>query len=605
LRINRFEDDPVDLPTRVLLSRLLRDYMRHHLRPIAAAVACMFLVSGTTIAFAKLIEPILDGVFEDRNESIIIPVALALVAIGVFRGLAVFGQNMLMSKASLSIIRDIQAEIFAHVMRADLAFFQTVATGRLQARISLDVGIIRGALANTLVVAGRDSFTLAGLVGLMLYQDWLMAVVGLLGLPVTGYGIYRIGARIRRLTREQQEARAKLMMMLDEAFRGARHVKSYGMEDHETWRARSQLKKIYRLGMKQVKTRAIIFPVVEAIVGFGLAGVVVYGGYQVIGGAKTTGEFFSFITALILAYEPIRRLTQFNAQLQNGLAAAQRVFAMLDTEPTIVDRPGAPALALDKGEIRFEDVRFSYVDDLPALEGISMTVPAGRTVALVGPSGAGKSTILNLIPRFYDVDTGAISIDGRDVRDVTLDSLRGSIGLVSQEISLFDDTVRANIGYGKPDAADDEIIAAAKRAGADDFIRELPAGYDTHVGGRGELLSGGQRQRIAIARAILKNAPILLLDEATSSLDTTSERQIQAALGKLMTGRTTLIIAHRLSTIVNADLIHVVDQGRIVESGTHAELLARDSHYAQLQSVQAEAAEGAEDGALSVTRAQA
>jgi subfamily B ATP-binding cassette protein MsbA len=591
LQIDPLNKTQVDASTRELLSRLMSVYMRHHVRTICGAIACMVVVAGSTIAFAKLIEPILDGVFDNQNENVIIPIALVLVAIGVCRGFATFGQNMLMARASLSIVRDIQAEVFAHLMRADLAFFQNMATGRLQSRISNDVGVIQGALANTLVVAGRDSITLTGLIGLMLYQDWLMAMIGLLGLPAVGFGIYRIGTRVRRLSRAQQEQRSKLMTMLDEAFRGARHVKSYGMEAHETRLATKQLTEIYRLAMKLVKTRAIIYPAVEVFVGIGMAGGVIYGGYQVIDGAKTTGAFFSLITALILCYGPIRRLTQFNAQLQNGLAAAQRVFALLDTEPTIIDRPDAPALVLGEGEIRFEDVRFSYVENMPALEGISLSIPAGRTVALVGPSGAGKSTILNLILRFYDVDSGAITINGQDVRDVTLASLRGAIGLVSQEISLFDDTVRANIGYGKPDASDDEIIAAAKRAGAHDFIAELPAGYDTIVGGRGELLSGGQRQRIAIARAILKNAPVLLLDEATSSLDTTSERQIQTALAELMAGRTTLVIAHRLSTIVNADLIHVVDHGRIVESGTHAELLAHDSHYARLQSVQAEATE--------------
>jgi ATP-binding cassette, subfamily B, bacterial MsbA len=324
----------------------------------------------------------------------------------------------------------------------------------------------------------------------------------------------------------------------------------------------------------------------EALGGTAVAVVIAYGGYQVIDGTRTPGAFFSFITALLLAYQPLKSLANLNASLQEGLAAAQRVFDVLDIEPDIQDQPGAWPLSVAGGEIRFDEVRFGYQPHAVALDGISLTVPAGSTVALVGPSGAGKSTVLNLIPRFYDVSSGGIAIDGQDVRTVTLSSLRGALALVAQEASLFDDTVRANIAYGRLSASEAEIEAAAAAAGADRFIAELPKGYDTLVGEHGMRLSGGQRQRLAIARAMLKDAPILLLDEATSALDNESERQVQAALKRLMQGRTTLVIAHRLSTIVGADLICVMDRGRIVESGKHAQLLARGGLYARLYETQ-------------------
>jgi subfamily B ATP-binding cassette protein MsbA len=314
--------------------------------------------------------------------------------------------------------------------------------------------------------------------------------------------------------------------------------------------------------------------------------VILYGGYQVIEGTRTAGTFFSFITALLLAYQPMKTLANLTANLQEGLAAAQRVFAVLDIEPEIRDAPGALPLAIAGGEIRFEAVRFTYPNGGPALNGVDLLVPAGNTVALVGASGAGKSTVLNLIPRFYDTGSGRVSIDGTDVRRVTLASLRGAIALVSQEVSLFDDTVRGNIAYGRFGASEAEITAAARAAAADEFIRALPQGYDTLVGEQGIKLSGGQRQRVAIARAMLKNAPILLLDEATSALDTESERQVQAALKRLMRGRTTLVIAHRLSTVLDADLIYVIDAGRVVEFGTHAELIARGGAYQRLYALQ-------------------
>jgi subfamily B ATP-binding cassette protein MsbA len=358
------------------------------------------------------------------------------------------------------------------------------------------------------------------------------------------------------------------------------------MEAYEKSRIGGIVAKILRLNLKSAKTRALSSPIMETLGGVAVCVVIIYGGTRVIGGDTTSGAFFAFITALLLAYEPMKRLANLNASLQEGLAGAQRLFAIMDTKPAIVEKPGAIDLGRIKGSIRLDDVRFSYVAGTPALAGVTLEAPAGKRVALVGPSGAGKSTILNLIPRFYDVESGRVTIDSKDVRDVTFVSLYAGVSLVSQEITLFDDTVRANIAYGRAGASEDQIVEAARMAAADDFIRALPNGYDTMVGEQGMKLSGGQRQRLAIARAMLKNAPILLLDEATSALDTESERQVQAAMDKLMQGRTTLVIAHRLSTVTGADLIYVIETGRVVEQGTHLELIARGGAYKRLYDLQ-------------------
>jgi len=398
--------------------------------------------------------------------------------------------------------------------------------------------------------------------------------------------IIGIGRRMRRVSANTQAETGQLMTLLTQTFQGARHVKAYGMEKYEQARASALFERIFALVDRANRTRFRAAPMMETLGGVAIAVVILYGGHQVISGARTPGAFFSFITALLLAYQPMKALAILNASLQEGLAAAQRIFEILDIEPKIQDRPDARPLRVGRGEVRFEAVCFGYRAGSVALDRVSFTVAGGSTVALVGRSGAGKSTALNLIPRFYDVDAGSITIDGQDLREVTLASLRASIALVSQEISLFDDTVRANIAYGHLDASDAEIEAAAVAAGADGFIRELPDGYDTMVGEHGVLLSGGQRQRLAIARAMLKDAPILLLDEATSALDSESERQVQTALRRLMQGRTTIVIAHRLSTIIGADIICVLDRGRAVETGKHAQLLARNGVYASLYETQ-------------------
>jgi subfamily B ATP-binding cassette protein MsbA len=386
------------------------------------------------------------------------------------------------------------------------------------------------------------------------------------------------------------------MTLLAQTFQGMRVVKAYGMQEYEKGRIQVLVEKLFELSFKAARIRAMVSPIMETLGGIAITVVIAYGGIQVIEGDSTTGELFSFITALLMAYEPMKKLANLNVSIQEGLAGAQRLFNALDTEPVILDKPGARKLGNIKGAISLSDVTFSYDTDEPALSGVNLVVPAGKRIALVGPSGAGKSTILNLIPRFYDIDEGQVSIDGIDVRDVTMASLQQNIALVSQEITLFDDTVRANIAYGRSGTSDEDIYEAARHAAAHEFILELPQGYETQVGEQGVKLSGGQRQRLAIARAMLKNSPVLLLDEATSALDTESERQVQVALDELMSGRTTLVIAHRLSTVVGADVIYVIEDGKITQSGSHDALIEQGGPYANLYALQFAAEDDMEVG---------
>jgi subfamily B ATP-binding cassette protein MsbA len=579
-------NSPQALSSFALVQRLVRDFIWRHAGMIALAFLCMGLTAGSTALRAWLMEPVLDRIFIARDASLLLLLGGAALVLALIKGFADYGQTVLMNRVGQRVIADIQIASFARLLRADLAYFNATSSGLLISRLTNDVGLLRNAAGNVLAGIGRDAVTVVFLVGLMFYQDWVLALIAFFAFPLAIRPIIGIGRRMRRVSANTQAEMGQLTTLLSQTFQGARHVKAYGMEEYEERRAGRLIERIFALVDRANRTRSRATPMMEALGGAAIAVVILYGGQQVISGARTPGAFFSFITALLLAYQPVKALAILNANLQEGLAAAQRVFQVLDIEPAIHDRPGAQPLSVGTGEVRFEQVRFGYHPGAVALDEISLTVPGGGTVALVGPSGAGKSTMLNLIPRFYEVDHGAISIDGQDVRAVTLASLRGAIALVAQEVSLFDDTVRANIAYGRFGASGEEIEAAAAAAGADRFIRELPQGYDTLVGEHGVLLSGGQRQRLAIARAMLKDAPILLLDEATSALDSESERQVQAALRSLMRGRTTIVIAHRLSTVIGADLICVLDRGQVVETGRHAQLLARNGLYARLYETQ-------------------
>lgn len=582
--------------TGYLVGRLWRDWMRAYLGRIIGAAVLMAVVAATTAAFPKLIETAID-MLEARDRRVMIEVPAAIIAITFTRGIASYGQSVLSQSMALRVIAALQKAMFARLMHADLATLQGASTGKLISRFTNDVNLMRDALSRSMTAMVRDFLTAVFLIGMMFHLDWVLALIVIVTFPIAGRPILRLGRRLRRASANVQTGLGSLTATLSQSFSGIRLIKAYGMEQYETTRSGALFDEVYRLIIKTVKGRARTQPIMETLGGVAVALVLAYGGYRVISGSGTLGGFVGFLFAVIAALQPIRSLGNLNTSLQEGLAAVKRTFDLLDTEPRITEQAGARELATVTGHVRLDDVSFAYEPGKPALDHITIDVPAGRTVALVGPSGAGKSTVLNLIPRFYDTDTGTVRIDGHDVREVTLASLRDHIALVSQEVTLFNESIAANIGFGNPAAKRAAIEAAAVDAAAHEFIAQLPDGYDTVVGERGVKLSGGERQRIAIARAMLKNAPILLFDEATSALDAEAERQVQGALARLSEGRTTIVIAHRLATVVGADLIYVIDEGRVVESGVHAELLAQGGLYARLARLQFGAGETEKAGA--------
>ena len=572
--------------TRVLVRRLLRERLRGYFVPIAGALLCMAAIAAGNAGIIWLMQPALDDVFIAGNEELLYPISLAILAMSVLIGSAFYGQAVLMAWVGQRVVADFRRDMYAKLMSADLGFFVNTDTGNLISRFTSDTSMLSVSLIRAMTGFVKDTLLLIGLVGLMFYQEWLLALIAVFIFPCVIWPIVSIGRRIRRAASVTQARMADLTIRLDESFPAARLIKAFRMERNEIDRANSAISQVFKRSYRAARIAAITRPVMETLGGTVIATVILVGGSLVIEGTTTPGTFGSFIIALVRAYQPLKALASLNNLLQEGLASTQRVFAVLDIEPDIVDARNAKPLSVPGGEIRFEKVRFSYNPGVPAVADVDLIAPAGATIALVGPSGAGKSTLLNLIPRFYDVDEGTISVDGQDIRQVTLASLRDSIALVSQEVTLFNDTIRDNIAYGRRDATMGEIVAAAKNAGAHDFIEALPNGYDTPAGELGERLSGGQRQRISIARAMLKDAPILLLDEATSSLDTESERAVQAALDRLKKDRTTIVIAHRLSTVIGSDLIYVIEHGRIIESGPHAELIAAGGAYARQYALQ-------------------
>jgi len=575
-----------DTPAAVLARRLIAGHMRPHLGKIVAAMLCMVAVALMTGAQARLLEPALDKVLVAGDATLAWALPLAFLAVAVARGFATYGQAVLMQKTGLRVITELQNRMFGRLVDADLGYIQGGSTGALIARFTNDVHLTRDAVVRGVTGLGREVTTVLVLAGVMVHTNWRMALFALLVFPLSVYPILYIGRRVRRISADTQDAVGLQTGFLDEMFKGIREVQAYGMEGRERARAHSLFDRVFGLNYKAARTRARSGPILESLAGAALALVIGWGGMLVLRGESTVGQFMTFFASLLLAYQPLRRIANLNSGLQQGFAAAERVFRVIDYRPAITDAPDAVPLRPGSGEVTLTDVTFAYDGETPALHGVTLAAPAGKTVALVGPSGAGKSTALNLVPRFYDVAAGTVAVDGQDVRRVTLDSLRAALALVSQDVVLFNDTVRANIRYGRPDANEADIEAAARAAAADAFIRALPEGYDTEVGEAGVRLSGGQRQRIAIARAMLRDAPILLLDEATSALDAESERQVQDALARLMKGRTVLVIAHRLATVMNADRIYVLDGGRVVDQGTHAELLGREGVYRRLCEIQ-------------------
>jgi subfamily B ATP-binding cassette protein MsbA len=495
------------------------------------------------------------------------------------------------------VVTDLRDRLYSHILGQSASFFTRNTSGQLLSRVSNDVGQVQRAVSETAGDMLRESLALVGYAVVLVYYDARLALVCMTGAPLVVYPLIRLGQRIRRTARRSQEALEVMSHVGHETFSAHRIVKAFGAEEREAVRFRATLNHLYRTNMRVVRALSILPPSMELLGGIGLALALWYGSDQITSGRLTAGAFTSFIAALFLMYAPAKKLSRVNANVQQTIAAADRIFEMLDTHTEVSESPAAQPLRPFSSEIDFRDVTFAYEEaQRPILRGISFNVPAGQMVAIVGRSGAGKTTLVNLIPRFFDVSAGAIYIDGRDLRDVTLKSLRGQIGIVTQETVLFDDTIANNIAYGMARASQAEIEAVARAAHSHEFIAALPEGYQTRIGERGQKLSGGQRQRLAIARALLKNAPILILDEATSSLDSEAELLVQDALATLMLNRTSFVIAHRLSTIMRADAIIVLERGRIVEIGRHDDLLNRDGVYAALYQMQLLEPKRAENG---------
>jgi ATP-binding cassette, subfamily B, bacterial MsbA len=545
----------------------------------------MLIVGATTSALAFLVKPALDEIFLKRNSDMLMLIPVAVIIIYLIKGACNYTQTILMSFIGQRVVADLRNNLYRRIQMQSLSFFTKNPTGILMSRITNDVAYVQGAVSEAVTSLLKDSFTLICLVFVIFYRDWQLAIVAMFVFPLTIYPIAKFGARMRNIARRTQVTIGSLTTLLQETISGTRIVKAFGMEEYENKRFAKENEHLFKLALKSVSVNAVSSPFMEFLGGLGIATIIFYGGYQVIKGVSTPGTFFSFLTALIMLYEPVKRLTNVNNTIQQGIAGAERVFSIIDIVPDIKNDADAIELPKISRSLDIRDVTFCY-EETPVLRNINLSIRAGECVAFVGMSGGGKTTLVNLIPRFYDVSHGQILIDGHDIRHVTIESLRGQIGIVTQQTILFNDTVRNNIAYGNIEKTDKDIIQAAKAANAHDFIMNLPKGYDTVIGEQGAKLSGGERQRISIARALLKDAPILILDEATSSLDTEAEIEVQDALEYLMKGRTTLIIAHRLSTIRNAHRILVLANGEIVEEGTHESLLEKKGEYFKFHSMQ-------------------
>ena len=569
-----------------IIRRLARGYVYRQWPTLAVAIFCMVLTAAMTAALSWLLDPAIKEIFLEKRRDMLVLIPLAVLGVIVLRALTTFAQQALVDTVGERAVADIQRDMFANLVHRDLASLNAVHSGQFVSNFIYDTTLMRDAIVRGIAGIGLETLSLIALAGVMVYQDWRLALISVVVLPGVGWVTQKIGNALRRASSRGMAETAELSTVLSEALDGKRIVKAYGLEAHVSRRADARIGMRLKYLLRVVRTRAAAVPASDLFAGSVIAATIYYAGYQAMHGEIGINHFASFLAAMLLALQPVRNLTQLWATASSGISAADRIFALIDEAPKIGDRQGARPLQLaaDGGAVRFRDVGFSYRQDTsaPALEDVTLTIPAGKKVALVGPSGAGKSTVFNLLLRFYECDRGTIDIDGQDIADVTLASLRAQIALVTQEPILFDESVADNIALGRPGASRAEIEAAARAAAAHDFIAQLPEGYDTRVGEGGLRLSGGQRQRVAIARAMLRNAPILLLDEATSALDSESERQVQDALSTLMAGRTTIVIAHRLSTVLDADRIYVMDRGRVAEHGSHSELMAVGGLYARL-----------------------
>jgi len=554
---------------------------------LLVAMLCMVAVAGLSSLQAYMVKPLLDEIFVNKNKVMLTMLPFAILGIFLVKGVFSYNYSYLIDFVGESIIKKMRVRLFAHIQSMQIVFFYKTSPGELISRIMNDVALIQSSVSKALIGTLKGSFQVVGLIGVIFYQDWKLATIALIFLPLAYYPIITFGRKYRRLSIKAQKLRAEVSSILHESIVGARIVKAFCMEERETARFSAKIEDLFRTVLRDVRADSLSSPIMEMLGGVGIALIVWYGGNKVITGESTPGTFFSFLAALIMIYDPIKEVSKINNALQKGLAACSRVFELLDRKPTIIDTPGAQTLGDEIKVIEFKDVNFRYAPENPdVLKNINLTVRADEVVALVGPSGAGKTTLANLIPRFFDVTGGSILINGEDIRQLTIKSLRGKMSLVTQETILFNDTVRNNIAYGRPDCTEDEVRAAAEAAYATEFINKLPEGFDTVIGEAGAKLSGGQRQRISIARALLNNTPLLILDEATSALDTESEQMVQKALNNLMQNRTTFVIAHRLSTIKRANRILVFEKGEIVETGSHDALLEQGGLYHRLYTLQ-------------------
>ena len=577
----------------------LLTYLKPYIWPyFTLGMICMLGFGATDGTIPFLVQHIMDDVFARKDQATLSYLPLLVIAIFAFRGLMNFGQSYLNDYVGLRIINDVRNQLNRHFQSLSVSFFHRHPSGTLLSRVNSDVSLLRYSITDALASFLKDSTSLVVLMVVAFLKDWILASIAFFVFPASVLPIMRLSKKIKRFTRRGQISTGMLTELLQESIQGNRIVKAFGMEDYEDQRFMQENFRLFKQSLRASRIKSIVSPAMELLASFAIGGVVWYGGWSVIAGGRTQGEFMAFMAAMFLMYGPFKGLSRTYTSVHQGLAGAERVFEILDEKPAITDKPTARPAKPFTEEIEFENVSFAYAD-APVLKQINLTIKAGQTVAVVGMSGVGKSTLVDLIPRFYDVSAGRILLDNVDVRDLTVRSLRAQIGIVTQHTFLFNDTVKNNIAYGITNPDMNAVVTAAKAAHAHDFIMAMPQGYDSFVGELGMQLSGGQRQRLAIARALLKNAPILILDEATSALDTDSERLVQDALENLMTDRTTVVIAHRLSTVRRADRIVVLVDGTIAEDGTHEELLARNGEYNRLYMIQVlEERDGVEQNVL-------
>ncbi len=549
------------------------------------AMACMLVIAVASSATAFLVKPVLDDIFFNKDTTMLKIIPLVVVLIYFLRGIGMYGQDYLMNYVGENVIKDLRNDLYSRIQDLPIAFFHKEKTGVLMSRITNDVNIIKAMVSTAVTGSLKDSFSIVGLTFVIFYRDWKMALIAFVVLPIAFFPVVEFGRRVRRISTGWQEAMADLNSFLHETFAGNKIVKAFGMESYEKKRFFDKTLDLFKLEMKAVIARSLSSPIMEFLGGLGIAFIIWYGGYKVITGSSTAGTFFSFMAAVLMLYDPVKKLSGLNNAVQQGLSAADRVFDIIEMESDIKEKKDPITIKRGPHRVTFENVFFKY-DDVMVLKDINLDVKAGDVLALVGMSGGGKTSLVNLIPRFYDVTRGAIRIDGTDIRDVSISSLRDQMGIVTQEPILFNDSIRNNIAYGKRNATDKEIIKAAEAAYAYDFIQNFSNKFDTNIGELGGRLSGGEKQRICIARALLKDAPILILDEATSSLDAEAEMLVQKALENLMKGRTTFVIAHRLSTIDYADRIVVIVNGRVKEEGKQEELISMRGEFFKLYQMQ-------------------